>query len=95
MRVGVRLFSTLGELAGRRRLSLDLADDASLADLVRALEALPEWEPASESPEYAWRHGSTDFTAAVNGRNVTQPAWEETRLREGDDIWLQPPIAGG
>ncbi len=95
MRVEVRLFSTLGDLAGRRRLSLDLPEGSSVAVLLRTLEASPDWKAAGESAEYAWRHGSTDFTLALNGRHVGSQDWEEKRLNEGDEVWLQPPIAGG
>lgn len=91
----MRLFSTLAELAGHRRLSLDLPENASVAELLRILEALPGWKTAGESPEYAWRHGSSDFTLALNGRHVSCEEWGETLLSEGDQVRLQPPIAGG
>lgn len=91
----MRLFSTLAELAGHRRLSVHMPEDSSVADLLRTVEALPGWKTAGESPEYAWRHGSSDFTLALNGRHVESQAWEDERLKQGDEVWLQPPIAGG
>ena len=91
----MRLFSTVGELAGRRRLTMDLPSASSVADLLRMVEGLPGWKTAGESPEYAWRHGSSDFTLAVNGHHVGSRDWGEKRLSEGDEVWLQPPIAGG
>ncbi|MHB1345643.1 MAG: MoaD/ThiS family protein [Thermoleophilia bacterium] len=95
MRIELRLFSTLGDLAGRRRLSLDLPEGASVATLVRTLRASPEWNEPAESAEYSWRHGSTGFSLSVNRVHVRSEAWEARLLNEGDDVWLQPPLAGG
>lgn len=95
MKVRVRLFSTLGDLAGTRRVSLELGSGASVADAVAALEELPDWKPASDSEEYLWRHGSGDFTVALNRRHVAPEEWAHRGLRDDDELWLQPPIAGG
>ena len=95
MRVELRLFSTLGKLAGRDRLTLELPQGATIARALEALEALPKWGASGVSQEYAWRHGSTDFTLALNGRHVASEGWESTLLSDGDQVWLQPPIAGG
>lgn len=95
MRVELRLFSTLGDLAGRRRLSLDLPEGSSVAYLVSTLRASAEWNEPAESAEYAWRHGSTGFSLSVNGVHVRSEAWEERLLNLGDEVWLQPPLAGG
>lgn len=95
MRVELRLFSTLGDLAGRRRLSLDLPEGSTVATLVHTLRALPEWNEPAESAEYAWRHGSTGFSLSVNGVHVRSEVWDERFLDEGDEVWLQPPLAGG
>lgn len=95
MRVELRLFSTLGDLAGRRRLSFDLPAGSSVDSLLRAVRESADWREPAESPEYSWRHGSTGFSVSVNGVHVRSEEWEVTLLSEGDEVWLQPPLAGG
>ena len=84
MHVRVRLFANLRDRlpgAARGRAELDLADDASLQDLLSLLEI-----PASQAP-----------MVLVNGAQAPRPEPERAALHlaEGDVISIFPPLAGG
>jgi molybdopterin synthase catalytic subunit len=80
MRVSVRTFAILRELSTSRD-SLDLPEDASLADAWRAFaERYPALVPHGD-----YVHG------AVNGAYA---AWD-TPLHDGDEVAWLPPVSGG
>jgi molybdopterin converting factor subunit 1 len=82
MVVTVRLFAMLREQAGRGSLEMELADGATVRE---ALDAIGE------------RHGLEELIArmpvvtAVNREYVGA----ESRLSEGDELALIPPVSGG
>jgi sulfur-carrier protein len=81
MRVRVRLFASLRELAGRSELDLELPADAT-----------PEiaWKQLAELiPSLAGRRAS--LSAAANRRYVPF----DTPLGEGDELVFIPPVSGG
>ena len=82
MVVHVRLFAILRERAGRDRVELELAPQATVAD---ALRALAEVEPLGELLE------RLPVRLAVN-RDYGSP---ETVLEPGDELALIPPVSGG
>jgi molybdopterin converting factor small subunit len=81
VRVRVRLGAGLSRFAEAPLLSIDLADDASVEDLLAALGAQqPSLEPALPS-----------VLPVVSGTHVER----EQRLRAGDEVALLIPVAGG
>jgi molybdopterin synthase catalytic subunit len=80
--ISVRLFAALRERAGCDAVDLELDDGATVAD---ALDALGERdrlaEPLAQMP----------VVMAVN-RDYADPA---SRLHEGDEVALIPPVSGG
>jgi len=79
MKVKVRLFAHYREIAGLGETTLELPEDARLADAQRALEAaFPELELSGGM-------------AAVN-EELARP---ETPLHEGDELAFLPPVSGG
>jgi molybdopterin synthase catalytic subunit len=81
MRIRVRLFAMQRELAGTRQLELDLADGATIEDAWRAL--------VGRVPALAPGRGSVRF--ARNGAYAPP----ETRLADGDEVAMIPPVSGG
>jgi molybdopterin converting factor subunit 1 len=79
--VHVRLFAVQRELAGTRQVTLDLADDA---DVEAAWTAL-----ADRFPVLAPGRASLRF--ARNG-DYAEPT---TRLADGDEVAMIPPVSGG
>ena len=81
MRVTVRFFASHREATGLSTYVVDVPDGASAADVLRSLYGpFPKLKTASSSVAFA-----------VN-RNQVNPA---TPLREGDELALLPPMAGG
>ena len=81
MRVRLLLFASYRDLAGRDELVLDLPHDANADDAVRALRA--RGGPLTRIPE-----------RPVIAVNQTY-AHLDTRLADGDEVALLPPVAGG
>lgn len=80
MRVRVLFFASYAEAFGRVEQGLDLAEGATVADCVAAIRADPAAVRLPPSP-----------LVAVNQRY----AKPETRLADGDEVALIPPVAGG
>jgi molybdopterin converting factor subunit 1 len=81
MKVRVRLFAGLRELIGQQEIIVDLAEEATVADLrdqlCRDYPRLTPFLPA--------------LACAVN-EDYKSP---EHRLQDGDEVALIPPVSGG
>lgn len=81
MRVTVRLFARLRELAGRTEVECDVAEPASVSDVWRAVAGrFPALVPFGQSVSCAVNADFARMTAPV---------------REGDDVAFLPPVSGG
>ena len=81
MKVNVRLFAGLHDLLGQRRVTLELADGATVAQLREQLgRQYPVVVPFLST-----------LVCAVDEEYVTA----EHPLRDGDDVALIPPVSGG
>ncbi len=81
MRVTVRLFARLREIAGAAELERDVPADATLAGV---------WEQlAAEFPAMAPYRAS--ISAAVNADYARMSA----RVSDGDEVAFLPPVSGG
>ncbi|MBI1966702.1 MAG: MoaD/ThiS family protein [Gemmatimonadetes bacterium] len=79
--VRVRFFARYAELVGREEAALSLSLPATVGDVVRRVrEELPGGAEIPERP-----------VAAVNLRHARL----EAPVRDGDEVALLPPIAGG
>jgi len=81
MKVTVKLFARLREIVGDGILERDLSEEATVADLLRLLHA--------EFPRLA---SVTDRTIISVNQEFATP---DTRLREGDEVAIFPPVSGG
>jgi len=80
MRFHVHLFARYAELFGTPEVSVTLAEDATVAELITALRDLPGGESLPAIPFVA-----VNFEQSGTGR----------RLMPGDELALLPPLAGG
>ncbi len=81
MRVTVRLFARLRDIAGASELARDLAPGGTIGDLWRQL--------AREFPELAQYERS--ISTAVNADYARM----DQGVSEGDEIAFLPPVSGG
>ncbi len=94
MRIEVRLFAGLRELAKQKAVAEDLPDGGTVADAVSGLgdrfgqefrkQVLDERGQPSES-----------LRILVNGQNIASLQGAETKLKNGDVLAIFPPVAGG
>jgi molybdopterin converting factor subunit 1 len=82
MQVSVRLFAILRERAGRDSVELALADGATVADALDALRVEPGLDELL---------GRLPVRMAVNRDYASL----ETKLAQGDELALVPPVSGG
>ena len=81
MRISVRLFAILRQQAGWRDKTIELASNATIED---AWQALVQLAPALA--------GSRDVVRFARNRVYSAA---DTRLEDGDELVLIPPVAGG
>jgi len=81
MRISVRLFAAHREAAGTSGYVTDLADGATVADAFARV--------CADHPAIAATGRAVAF--ALNQTHVSGDA----RLRDGDEVALLPPVAGG
>lgn len=81
MRVTVRLFARLRELAGRETFAVDVQESATVADV---------WTSVTETHPALAPFGRA-ISVAVNAdfARMTSP------VRDADDIAFLPPVSGG
>ncbi|MEW6082339.1 MAG: MoaD/ThiS family protein [Bacillota bacterium] len=95
MRVEICFCGPFAERAGRDRLVVDLADGATISDLIKSIGE--RVEPAFNEA-FLERLGSGGALLRLllhNGRHVCRPSGLLTRLSHGDRITLVPPMEGG
>ena len=81
MRVTVRLFARLRDIAGAAELARDIAPGATIGSVWRQL--------ASEYPDLG------PYERAISSAVNADYARMETELRDGDEVAFLPPVSGG
>ena len=96
MTIRVKGYVTFRTLVGERRLELREGQQLSLHNLLVCLSA--EIGPAFEEQVFDPASGEVraHVSILINGRQCTHPADRlATFLKDGDEIAIFPPIAGG
>ena len=88
-----RLFADLAEAAGERRVSVDLAEGATVGE---ALDSLVESHPGVRERVYDETGELRDHINVLrNGENVMVADGLETPVEPDDELALFPPVSGG
>ncbi len=91
--ITVRFGEPLRKTLGVRRLSLNLPDQASLADLLTHLaHAYPEFQASFQGEDLQRAY---PYVLFINGRPITPPHYPTTYLNEGDIVHIVLPVVGG
>jgi MoaD family protein len=96
LRVKVRYFTTLRELAGSAEEELEVEDHSTLADVIREVAS----KYGREAHDYLYHKGESErvdpsIYFLINGMNAKMLSGLNTRLKDGDVIAIIPPIGGG
>jgi len=93
VKVRVRYFTTLRELAEASKERIALKDGATLADLIEIIAS----KYGEEARNYLYKKGRIDpsIYILINGENSYTLSGLRTKLKEGDIIAIIPPIGGG
>ncbi|MEM2111613.1 MAG: MoaD family protein [Candidatus Bathyarchaeia archaeon] len=96
MRVRVKYFTTLRELAGSAVEEMEIDDGATLADLIKKI-ALKYGEEARKYLYYGSNGGNVDPSIyfLINGTNARTLSGLNTKLKDGNIVAIVPPIGGG
>ncbi|WP_129112997.1 ubiquitin-like small modifier protein 1 [Halegenticoccus tardaugens] len=88
-----KLFADLAEVAGTRRVTVDLDGESTVGD---ALDALLERRPALAARVLDDDgHLREHINVLRNGENVFTDEGLETTVGDGDELALFPPVSGG
>jgi molybdopterin synthase sulfur carrier subunit len=92
MRLQLKFFATFREAVGGKVVEREFDDDATVGDVLRALES--EYEGLTgrliENGDL-----KPQINVLKNGREVLHIDGMETTLDEGDTLSVFPPVAGG
>ena len=93
MRVKVRYFTTLRELAGSPEEELEMECRSTLADLIRKIAM----KYGKEAHNYLYHKERIDpsINFLINGISAHTLNKFKTRLKDGDVVAIIPPIGGG
>jgi sulfur-carrier protein len=95
MKVRIHAILTFKEILGAREIDISLAEGALLRDLLSRM--VDVW--GDRLSPHLFQPGTdqllSSVTLMVNGRSMQFLNGIETELREGDEVLLLPPVAGG
>jgi len=94
IRVKVKFFTTLREIVGKKEEQIELSRSVTVEALLRQLSKTY----GREFEDYVYDElgnlrGHLQFL--VNGKSITALQGLKTKLREGDQLAILPPVGGG
>lgn len=93
MEVAVHVFGPLRESVGRKELSYELEDGATVLDAARRVA---DEYPGTADHLFSESGGLTSaVSATVNERDVRHLDGDGTELDDGDVVRFAPPVVGG
>jgi len=93
MRVKVRLFALLREVAGTKEIEEEVEEGITVKDLLERLSTkLPK---RFRELVFEEQDVSKNVIILVNRRGIRELEGLETKLKDGDEVALLPPVSGG
>jgi molybdopterin synthase sulfur carrier subunit len=91
MKIIVRVFGDISQIIGRRH-ELELPDGATVSTV-----ATKVGEKSGQRQGYLgeFRVGGKDLAILVNGKSIDMIDGAQTKLKEGDEVVVMQPTAGG
>ncbi len=91
MKVKVEFFNMLRDKVGGLKF-IEMEDVTTLRDVLHRLD---EMFPDVRGEIWDGEHVRDDYIIMINGRNMLFLGKEDTVLKDGDEISIFPPAAGG
>jgi len=93
-KVTVKFFTTLREITGKKEDQIEFSKTATVQSLLKQLSR----KYGKEFNDYVYDelgnvHGHLHFL--INGQSITALREFRTRLKEGDQVAILPPVGGG
>ena len=96
MKITVKLGAPLSVVVGERKATLNMPNDATVADVLAALrERYPGFEEGLRGKGLRQPFDQVIYSLFVNARPLPFERAETTPLRDGDRVYLFLPVAGG
>ncbi len=92
MEIDLRFFATFRDAVGEKERTRTVADDATVGDVLAALESEYDGLEGQLLEDGAVR---PQLSVLKNGRNVVHMTGVDTSLEAGDVVSVFPPVAGG
>jgi len=92
VRVKVKTLGILYNVTGRIEHEIVVEEDATLRDVIRKLV---EMYPRLREEIFEGEKFSSDYRILLNGREAGYLQGEETRVKNGDEVVVIPPVGGG
>jgi MoaD family protein len=91
MKITVRVFGDISQIIGKRH-EIDIPDGATLGTVASRVG-----EKSAQRQGYLgeFRVGGKDLAILVNGKNIDMLDGTTTKLKEGDEVVVMQPTAGG
>jgi molybdopterin converting factor small subunit len=96
MKITVKLGAPLSQVVGEHKVSLDLPQGATAADVLDALQARhPDFDAGLKGKGLRQPLDQLLYSLFINARAVPFDQADNTPLRDGDRLYLFLPVAGG
>lgn len=93
MKIKVKFFALIREVAGLKELEEEVGENTTVRELLEKLcEKMPE---KFRSFIFEGQEVSKNLIILVNRRGIRELDGLETKLRDGDEVALLPPVSGG
>lgn len=93
LKITVKFGEPLRQSIGQRRISINLPEGGSAADLLSALaQKYADFAAAFQGDDLG---RELPYIFFLNHRPVTAPNYNATRLQDGDVVYLLLPVVGG
>ena len=95
MRVTVRSVGLIRQVLGEAELAVTVPEGTPISGLLTRLaeEKGEEFAPYALEPKESTSYAA--LRVVINGRDFLPPQYREVVLKEGDDVLIFTPIAGG
>ena len=94
MKIGVKFFTTLREITGKKEEDVESSNTITVTELLTQLSK----KYGIEFTDYIYDEKGdvrTHIQILINGRSIDVFQGFETKLKEGDVIAIFPPVGGG